>query len=243
MVYLKSTLAGVAGSILALILLVAVMAIMNALNRPTSGMGRNQRCGADPSFCGSAGFYPRLLFGLQKMILQTPLLELGAVGLGFVVPDPESPHGFRLFHSVSAGSCNLTILSARPAGSADGADDLSANDDGYAPVDGNCSLQCKDPQTITTGGKRVLKRLGRSLEERRGASFIDRNGRAAVLRVVHFFEIDECPVGIHDRDRHRKVVLPSFGNSSSCSLLGGITIYRNAVLLRLSGKRDTDHEK
>ena len=38
MVYLKGTLAGIAGSVLALILLVVVIVVMNTLNRPTSGM-------------------------------------------------------------------------------------------------------------------------------------------------------------------------------------------------------------
>jgi|RhiMethySRZTD1v2_1073278.scaffolds.fasta_scaffold06840_9 hypothetical protein len=56
MVYLKSTLAGVAGSILALILLVVVMVIANTLNRPTSGMVGINVLGPIPVSVAALGF-------------------------------------------------------------------------------------------------------------------------------------------------------------------------------------------
>ena len=71
-------------------------------------------------------------------------------------------------------------------------------------------MQAENAQSLSTGSQRVLKRLGRTLEQRRRACLVDCDGDAGGLRSVHLFEIHQVAGGIDDRHGHRPVVLARF---------------------------------
>src|SRR5688572_27480292 len=148
----------------------------------------------------------------------------------------------KLFHGISAGFRNNTVLGAGAAGGANRTNDLATHDDGKAAIDGNRLAQRKDTKAFATGGKSVLKRLGRSLKQCGRSRLVHRNACAAVLGMVHLLEIDECAVRIHDRDGHREIALPRLCNRGGRRLLRDIGRDRHAVLLRLGEERKTERE-
>jgi ABC-type lipoprotein release transport system permease subunit len=66
MVYLKGTLAGIAGSILALILLVIAMVAINTLNRPTARMVGINVVGPIPISVAALGFILGFYFFFRR---------------------------------------------------------------------------------------------------------------------------------------------------------------------------------
>jgi hypothetical protein len=61
----------------------------------------------------------------------------------------------------------LTVLLGCASRDANGADDVTADDEGHPAFDGNCALYPQHAQANAATGERVLKRLCRALESGR----------------------------------------------------------------------------
>src|SRR5215472_13871201 len=74
---------------------------------------------------------------------------------------------------IDAGLSAHAIVIAGVPGKADGADDLAVRNDWNSAFYRHRALKTKNAKTGATRCQRVLERLGRALEARRGAGFID----------------------------------------------------------------------
>src|SRR5208282_4795129 len=115
------------------------------------------------------------------------------------------------------------------SGEANAANDLAVLDEGNAAFNRYGTFQPKYAETYPTSSQGVLKGLGRTLEQRRRAGFVNGDLSATELGIVHLLVIDEVTAGVDNRNRHVPVVLASLGEGCCRRLLRCFQAYRRTV--------------
>src|SRR5215469_2135569 len=142
----------------------------------------------------------------------------------------------KLFNDGCADGGALTIMLAGIARQTNSANNhlavLSVDDQGDAAFNRDRARQSQDADPRAAGCQGVLKSLGRTLEASCRSRLFNRDFGAAQLRIVHLLVVDQRAVWVYDGHCHGPMVLDSFCQGGSRSLLGIIDRDGWAVRIR-----------
>src|SRR6267378_2415144 len=153
----------------------------------------------------------------RRGALPLPLAR-GRVGVG---ASAAATRKAALFHDLSAGLADDSVLITGAAAATDRADQLAA-------LDQRKSTRTRDQSGIErayvgmAGFKRVVEQTGFAAEACRGASLAHRNRAGSDLRALHPREMHQFAIGIDHGDAQLPVSLFGFGFSGGHHLLGAI---------------------
>src|SRR3989442_11390918 len=98
---------------------------------------------------------------------------------------PRTRNRLRLLERVDAGLGDLRVLRGGPAGDADAADELAADDDGDPALEHARPVEIEQAEIGPTLRDEVLEDLGGPAERHRRVRLVTRHIDAAELRAIH----------------------------------------------------------